>query len=145
MPRNGPDELESRQQRWQSLLDQLKVALLDVTELPVERRQELHEVPGLGLLLDELAILVVEVIKSRALVALLLSVLQDLLDPLDPIEIELLEQGVEGGTTLSPVLSLARRRGLVWLPLALSLQRLLDRQRPLFLFENVRLDIEGSQ
>lgn len=60
------------------------------------------------MLLNELSILVVEVVQCSTLIALLLSVLQNLLDSLDLRQIELLEESVEGCATLSPILGLAR-------------------------------------
>jgi hypothetical protein len=104
--RNSPNELETGQKRWQSFFNELKVTLLDVAKLPVECRQEFNKIPSLSLLLNEFTILMIEVIKSRTLVTLLLSVLQNLLYSLNPIKIQLLEQRIKSGTTLSPVLGL---------------------------------------
>ena len=86
------------------------------------------------MLLDELSILVLEVIKCSALIAtLLLGIQQDLLNPLDLGHVELLVEGVEGGTTLSPVLGLPRGGGLIGLALRLPSDSFFDGGGPLFL------------
>lgn len=57
---DGPDQLQAVEQTWDSLLDHLELAAGDVLELALKSRQELDKVLGLGVLLLELLLLVVE-------------------------------------------------------------------------------------
>lgn len=127
MSRDGPNEFKTRQQRWQSLLNQLQLAFMNVVKLSIQRLQELDEVSGLRLLLNKLLVLILELVERHALIALLLRVLQDLLDSLDLRQVQLLVKSVEMSSTLPPILSLPGRRRLIWLLLILQLQRFLYR------------------
>ena len=54
--RDGPDELETVQQRFHSLSDRLQLAFRDDFELTLQGLKELDEVLGLGLSLLELLV-----------------------------------------------------------------------------------------
>jgi hypothetical protein len=83
---------------------------------------------------------VVVVIESGALIALLLGIKQDLFDPLDLGQVKLLEECIECGTTLPPILSLSRCRCSIWLSFSFSLNSLLDGDSPLFHYRNELID-----
>lgn len=105
---------------------------MDVLELSIESVQELDEVLGLSVILLEKIKLLVIVVKlvSIGLLGVRLHHVDDLLHL---GHVELLVEGVEGCTSLSPVLGHSRSRlGLVGLSV-LSVNGFFDNQSPLFL------------
>lgn len=131
MTRNSPDELQSGQERWQSLLDNLQVAPADILKVSIKGGQELDEVLGLGLVLLELLRLCHVVVILEAV--LLLGVgLHDLNDFLDLRLGQLLVESVESGGSLAPVLGLSRGSLGVLLPRVFLINGLLDCVGPVF-------------
>lgn len=104
--RNRPDQLQARQQRGQGLLDHLQVAPSNVLELAVQRRQELNKVLCLSVELLELSINHLVVVEAIA-VGFEGVGLHNRDDLAHLGHVELLVEGVEGGGSLAPVLSLA--------------------------------------
>lgn len=106
---DGPDQLESVQQRLQSVLDLLKLAFVDVLELALKREQELDEVLGDGVLLLEVLFLLPECLHVVFILILGLFVgqfIQDGCHLLDLWHVELLVQRVVLRRSLRPEFSL---------------------------------------
>jgi len=65
--RNGPDQLKTAKETGDGLLNNLELAAGNVLELALKSGQELDKVLGLGVLLLELFLLVVEGLQAEAL------------------------------------------------------------------------------
>jgi hypothetical protein len=103
---DGPDQLQTGQEGWESLLDSLELTKVDVLELAVKRVQEFHKVLRLSMLLLEGGVSLVVVVQVVAIWFLVVH-LHHIDDFLNLRHVQLLVQGVEGCRPLSPVLSLA--------------------------------------
>ena len=81
--RDGPDQLETVEQRGECLLDHWQVTSRQVLELALQSCQELHEVLSLGVQLLEVRILTLKELHAPAVgtsAALVLNVLHNLLN-----------------------------------------------------------------
>ena len=103
--RDGPDQLESIEERLHRLSDGLEVAVRDDLELAVQGVQEFDEVLGLSLLLHEALLLLVVLLDHVGV--LVLRVAQELVDLLHGGHLELLVQRVERGGAVRPEFGLA--------------------------------------
>jgi len=103
---DGPDQLQTGQEGWKSLLDSLELTEVNVLELAIKCVQEFHKVLCLSVLLLEGGVSLVVVVQVVAIWFLVVH-LHHVDDFLDLRHVQLLIQGVEGCRPLSPVFSLA--------------------------------------
>ncbi len=94
--RDGPDELKAFKERLHGLSDLFEGSVGDDFELALERGEELDEVLGLCLLLDEALRLLVVLLKDGGVSAVLVG--EQIDDLFDLGESKLLAEGVEGGS-----------------------------------------------
>ena len=106
--RDGPDQLETVQERLHRLGDRLELALRDDLELALKGGEELDEILSLELRLREA--LVLRFILVDDVGGTVLVVLEHVDDLLDGGQRELLGQGVERGRAVRPEFVLALRR-----------------------------------
>jgi hypothetical protein len=103
---DGPDELESVQQGWQSVFDGLEVALVDVLELALKCQQELDEILGYSMLLFEVLLLLPKSLNVDE-VKVLGTLVQVGNNGFDVLQAQLLVQGIVGSGPLRPKLGLS--------------------------------------